>query len=47
MTGEPTQVVVRVDPGSDAEDTERSELAFRLRDDLDSCAPRPGSEWPT
>jgi hypothetical protein len=33
---EPTQVVLRLDPGRDSDDEERAELALRLRDDLAS-----------
>jgi Effector Associated Constant Component 1 len=34
MSATPTQVVLRVDPGPDADDEELAELALRLRDDL-------------
>jgi hypothetical protein len=35
MGAAPIELVVRVDAGPDADDRERAELAFRLRDDLD------------
>lgn len=35
MGAAPMQLIVRVDAGPDADDRERADLAFRLRDDLD------------
>jgi hypothetical protein len=34
VTGEPTEIIVRVDLGSDADLEERAESALSLRDDL-------------
>jgi hypothetical protein len=34
VSAEPTQVVLRLDPGPNSDDEERAELALRLRDDL-------------
>ena len=36
MSAAPTQVVLRVDAGPDADEEEVAELALRLRDDLDA-----------
>ena len=36
MNAEPTQVVLRVDAGPDADEEEVAELALRLRDDLEA-----------
>lgn len=55
MGAAPMQLIVRVDPGPDADDRERADLAFRLRDELDPIddasvqlargeAPEPGAK---